>query len=596
MPLNNKRIQVSMIKKYVYSIILCLFSTTVMQAQNIVEHQKDSLRQRISETEGKDKLRAYMRLSYLYMAELGDDLKMDTLLVLFDEIEEEARKQGDLSQQGIVRGNRIVAFENKGMYDESIRRAPETLKFLADNELWRFYYVVFSVVTDSYCNKGDYDGAISAAGQVYELAKERSDKEGMGVALYTMANVYNHQKRWADMETNLRECIALLYDSDLYLNILTQSYAFLSSALRMQDRYDEALRILPEFEQAIQRYEKCTSSPQYEAWGNYYVASMNTYLDMGEYDKAEIWMKKVESAASQPVWQYELLRVKALILASHKKYEEALIKIDSAMLVVGDQDNFMLNRIRQSKMGILIQMGRPGDAEQLFDDFVAVQDSIYTMEVNAQLDELRTQYEVDRHIAEKERNRNYFLFALGGCILMFLLLGGAVYYNRVVANKNRGLYRQIKEQDRLAEELVQLTNYYETQNSSEASPDTTVQPFPGNRQQRELVTRLREYLLADGNLSSIDINRDELSSALGTNRNTLSVATKVVTGKTLIEYIRIMQLEEVRKLLDTHPELTVEAIASDCGFNSLPTLYRLFRKHYGISPAEYRKLAASMQN
>lgn len=57
------------------------------------------------------------------------------------------------------------------------------------------------------------------------------------------------------------------------------------------------------------------------------------------------------------------------------------------------------------------------------------------------------------------------------------------------------------------------------------------------------------------------------------------------------EYIRRVQLEEARRLLDKYPELTVEAVAFDCGFNALNTFYRLFRKHYGISPAQYRKIA-----
>lgn len=111
------------------------------------------------------------------------------------------------------------------------------------------------------------------------------------------------------------------------------------------------------------------------------------------------------------------------------------------------------------------------------------------------------------------------------------------------------------------------------------------------RQRRELVVRLHEYLLRDRNFVHAEINRDELISALGTNKNLLSEAVKAVAGKTPMEYIRTMQLEEARRLLDRHPELTVESIAFDCGFNAPNTFYRQFRKYYGISPAQYRKLA-----
>ena len=573
-----------------------LFSAQVVcgqqsEQQSSFEAQKDSLRNLISQTEGKDKLRAYTQLSYLYMAEVGDDRKMDTLLVVFDEIEKEARKQGDLSQQGMVRGNRIVAFENKGMYDEAIRIAPETLEFLADNELWRFYYIVFSVVTDSYSNKGDYNGAISGAKQVYELAKERSDKEGMAVAHYAMANVYNHQKRWADMETNLRECIALLYSSDLYLNILTQSYTFLTYALRMLDRYDEALQILPEFEQAVRRYDEYTATTQHEAWGNYYTACMKIYLDMGEYDEAETWLSKLEeSGANQQVSQYDILEAKAKILKSHKKYEEALIKIDSAMLVVGNQAIFTQNQLMQTKMGILIQMGSKDEAEQLFHDFVAVQDSIFDMEVNAQLDEIRIQYEVDRYIAEKERNRTYFLFSLGGCLLLIVALTIWITYSRRLQKKNANLVKQILQQDKLYDEAKADQSELErlrsiVQESSKIHEDE-------EEQDDELFNRLCLYMSEQQPYTSSELNRKKIADALNTNEKYLRNTIKKNADTTVNDFIMLYRLKHANKLLLLpSKEYTIEAVAIDSGFGSRGLFYKYYRDHYGLTPSEFRRIA-----
>lgn len=91
--------------------------------------------------------------------------------------------------------------------------------------------------------------------------------------------------------------------------------------------------------------------------------------------------------------------------------------------------------------------------------------------------------------------------------------------------------------------------------------------------------RLQEYLLSGENLSNADMNRDDIISALGTNRNTLTEAVKAVTGKSPMEYTRFLKIEEARRMLDSHPEFTIEAVAFSCGFNIPSTFYRLFRNN-----------------
>jgi transcriptional regulator GlxA family with amidase domain len=56
-----------------------------------------------------------------------------------------------------------------------------------------------------------------------------------------------------------------------------------------------------------------------------------------------------------------------------------------------------------------------------------------------------------------------------------------------------------------------------------------------------------------------------------------------------MEYISVQQLEKAREMLEECPVLSIEAIAENCSF-SLRTFYRLFKKHFSISPADYRKM------
>ncbi len=573
-----------------WGILLCF--TLPVLAQNNLQHQKDSLRQVIEHSEGIDKLKSYNRLCYLYMSEVADNQKMDTLLMLFNQVEAEAIKQGNVEIQGMVYGNAIIAYINRSEHDKVIEKAPAYLDFYIENGLWKFYYQIHMQLITAYNLKGEYEPAIEEAEKMYARAKERKDKAGMATALYATGIIYNSQDRWKEEEKCFRECIDLLWEVSGYDNILTQSYAFLCMVLRAQNRYDDLLQLVPEYEKAIARFEKASGRTQPEARGNLYIALMNTYIDIHDYDKAEPYLAKIEALINNDISRFELLRARALILRSRGDYGKALAAIDSAINRTLESD-FNLNSIRRIKMQILARMGRYREADGLLDEIIATNDTLKNVEVNARFDELRTQYEVEKHIAGKERNFHYFLFALAICLVLVLLLAGAFYYNRMIALKNRKLYERIKEQDRLADELSRLANVRQSESSGENSGKTTgaTDIFAPSGEQQSLVIRLQEYLLSDDNLSNTDINRDDIISALGTNKNALTDAVKAVTGKSPMEYMRTLKVEEARRKLDSHPELTIEAIAFSCGFNIPSTFYRLFRKQYGISPTEYRKMS-----
>ena len=573
-----------------WGILLCF--TLPVLAHNNLQHQKDSLRQVIEHSEGIDKLKSYNRLCYLYMSEVADDQKMDTLLMLFNQVEAEAIKQGNVEIQGMVYGNAIIAYMNRSEHDKVIEKAPAYLDFYIENGLWKFYYQIHMQLITAYNLKGEYEPAVEEAEKMYARAKERKDKAGMATALYATGLIYNSQDRWKEEEKCFRECIDLLWEVSGYDNILTQSYAFLCMVLRAQNRYDELLQLVPEYEKAIARFEKASGRTQPEARGNLYIALMNTYIDIHDYDKAEPYLAKTEALINNDISRFELLRARALILQSRGDYGKALAAVDSAINRTLEAD-FNLNSIRRIKMQLLARMGRYQEADGLLDEIIATNDTLKNVEVNARFDELRTQYEVEKHIAGKERNFHYFLFALAICLVLVFFFFFTFYYNRMIALKNRKLYERIKEQDRLTDELSRLANVRQSESSGEDSGKTAgaTELFAPSGEQQSLVIRLQEYLLSDDNLSNTDINRDDIISALGTNKNALTDAVKAVTGKSPMEYMRTLKVEEARRKLDSHPELTIEAIAFSCGFNIPSTFYRLFRKQYGISPTEYRKMS-----
>jgi len=146
--------------------------------------------------------------------------------------------------------------------------------------------------------------------------------------------------------------------------------------------------------------------------------------------------------------------------------------------------------------------------------------------------------------------------------------------------KNRALYHQIKEKDQLIQQLDEL-----------AQKHTPIPQKPVNTKQQQLFDKFHAHLLYDKNFTNPDISRDDIIVALSTNRTTLSEAVKTVTNKSLMDYINYLRVDEARKMLESHSEYTMMAIALECGFNSYRTFHRIFQKTYRLKPVEYTKLA-----
>lgn len=63
---------------------------------------------------------------------------------------------------------------------------------------------------------------------------------------------------------------------------------------------------------------------------------------------------------------------------------------------------------------------------------------------------------------------------------------------------------------------------------------------------------------------------------------------KRVTGKTYIEYINFVRLDEAALLLENSVD-SISKISAVCGFSSINYFNRLFKKEKGVSPTAYRK-------
>lgn len=101
----------------------------------------------------------------------------------------------------------------------------------------------------------------------------------------------------------------------------------------------------------------------------------------------------------------------------------------------------------------------------------------------------------------------------------------------------------------------------------------------------QLVEKAVNYV--EANMERPELTVEELSGALGMSRVHLYKRIKELTGKTPVEFIRVMRLKRAAQLL-RESQLNVSEIAYRCGFNHPKYFSRYFKEEFGVLPSVYQ--------
>jgi signal transduction histidine kinase/ligand-binding sensor domain-containing protein/DNA-binding response OmpR family regulator len=93
-----------------------------------------------------------------------------------------------------------------------------------------------------------------------------------------------------------------------------------------------------------------------------------------------------------------------------------------------------------------------------------------------------------------------------------------------------------------------------------------------------------DYVIS--NLQDPQLSVDSIAALFNLSRMQAYRKIKALTGKSVVEFIRMVRMKEALKLMDAH-KLTLSEIAFEVGFNSASYFTRCFKDEYGKTPSEY---------
>ncbi|MDL2322837.1 AraC family transcriptional regulator [Bacteroidales bacterium OttesenSCG-928-A17] len=565
--------------KTLFAFLLLISFSFSAQAQNEdpLQQKKDSLLHIIATTTDSVKMDAYWELtSFLFDYEM----RADTAVKYYEKFEAEAIKQKDIKMQAKIKANMMLALYNRRKYTDVIDRAPVVLNFLHEQESWMSYCIVYNNVVMAYFLSGQREKAIEEANLFHEQAKaignpyaSISSMRALG-RLYFNLHYYKEAAEYFEAAINEAEKDN---DNNAIRNLKLSIYTTLSDIYVYLEEYEKTDVLFKQWEKDILEKEK-RSPRNLTDWINFYSYNLNLWNRRMDAEKSEYYCNLLEGlGVKTQAITLNILNGRWHIAYIKKNYAQA-VSYANEILKIAEEGND-LNKIYSAltlKTNALCRANMPEDCLRTFGRMTQVKDSIRSLEISAQLDELRTQHEVDRHIAEKEILRHRWFIAITACILLLIALLIYILYSRRLKQKNRMLYNQVQELNR-KEKAVESCLF--------ARPEESLS------KEMQLFKKISEYMRTEKPFINPELNRKTLADALGTNEKYLADAIKAGTGEILSEYFANVRLQYALELLDGNSEMTLESIALDSGHGSYSQFFRSFSKKYGISPSEYRKIA-----
>ena len=131
--------------------------------------------------------------------------------------------------------------------------------------------------------------------------------------------------------------------------------------------------------------------------------------------------------------------------------------------------------------------------------------------------------------------------------------------------------------------LIELSRYRQ---ATHATIDPTPSDIVITSLDEKLIEKAVKYV--EDNISRSDLSVEELSRELGMSRVHLYKKLLQITGKSPIEFIRVIRLKRAAQLL-RESQLHVSEVAYEVGFNNPKYFSRYFKEEFGVLPSVYQE-------
>lgn len=439
--------------------ILMLVSTTIVFADKAAE-----IRKLIPHQKGSELLKSYRRLYAL--SRDSDDLSYQ--LKCINDLINEAHRQGKYLDEDTARVEKMVLLYNNDVNDSLWMQLPTTLEILKNHESWKKYYDVWTLLVNQYNYSGDANTGLREVNAMYDDAKARQNRFGMGMAYFAMGNIYSNMYNPEEAVTSYQKSVDILMELDTLPIQLSDVFSYYTEELVRVKDFQTIERLTSQWEKFLTSYYKDVDSDQKKGeitnrWRYYYMACAQAALGLDKLEQVENMLDKVEElGAEDDVYiQRLLLYYRAKLYQKQGRYQEALRLNDQSMQLMLDlEDNSVQIQIRQQRAEILEKLGRYQEAALLYHEMYVINDSINTHDIKQQLTEMNARFHVGELELEKQRAQYRNTLIIVGIIITALLI--FIIFRYLAAKRLKDAHNKLEEtHNKLEEAHGQLLTAYD---------------------------------------------------------------------------------------------------------------------------------------
>jgi len=435
-----------------------------------------------------------------------------------------------------------------------------------------------SLLAICYHRLGEFDDAIVYARQCNELDMKAGDPDNISSSLNLLAAIFTSSRQYEEAE----KCIlkALDYSRRAHnpqrLAILT---GMACEIYYNMGRYEEALDYGKKalvMEQQLGRKDKIAIRQSQMA-----EALMGLERNDEALELLEEAIPELRASGNRHSLGIACNQMGRIMLQDDKEEEAVKYFNEALQIFIEQKDIFNESRSRKGLYQAL-RNSDPALAMQHNDRYNQLRDSIFDTNTGMLLSEYAAQYgniDLQDKNDKLQKDRRLILITVAS-VLVLLGLTTWLFVRRKLRHQRKHIASLMND----IQNLTQRYNELQTQSGShEPDPDHLAGQKTDDRQFLIGVIKAIHTEMPNGQVSVDDIaNRLNLSTSSFRRR------IQQLTGETPKAYINAVQMQKAAELLAT-TQLSVNAIAHECGFTEMSNFTRAFKRIYGVVPTQYVK-------